>query len=157
MKAIRAIALLVVIAAAFAGGYVYKAVTGGGADSARKSERKVLYWVDPMHPAYKSDKPGVAPDCGMKLVPVYADGGGSVASAGAERKVLYYRDPKDPNYKSQQPGLNAKTGSKLEPVYADDLSAMPVGTVQINSEKQQLIGVKYGAVERSGGSRNIRA
>jgi len=34
--------------------------------------RKVLYYVDPMHPAYKSDKPGVAPDCGMQLVPVYA-------------------------------------------------------------------------------------
>ena len=27
-----------------------------------------------MHPQYKSDKPGIAPDCGMKLVPVYADG-----------------------------------------------------------------------------------
>lgn len=37
------------------------------------AERKVLYWYDPMHPAYKSDKPGVAPDCGMKLVPKYAD------------------------------------------------------------------------------------
>ncbi|MBI4455549.1 MAG: efflux RND transporter periplasmic adaptor subunit [Acidobacteria bacterium] len=37
------------------------------------NERKVLYWVDPMHPKYKSDKPGKAPDCGMDLVPVYAD------------------------------------------------------------------------------------
>ena len=35
--------------------------------------RKPLYYVDPMHPAYKSDKPGTAPDCGMDLVPVYAD------------------------------------------------------------------------------------
>jgi RND family efflux transporter MFP subunit len=35
--------------------------------------RKVLYWYDPMHPAYKSDKPGIAPDCGMTLVPKYAD------------------------------------------------------------------------------------
>src|SRR6266849_2255217 len=26
-----------------------------------------------MHPAYKSDKPGIAPDCGMKLEPVYAE------------------------------------------------------------------------------------
>jgi RND family efflux transporter MFP subunit len=34
--------------------------------------REPLYWVDPMHPWYKSDKPGIAPDCGMKLVPVYA-------------------------------------------------------------------------------------
>ena len=25
-----------------------------------------------MHPWYHSDKPGIAPDCGMKLVPVYA-------------------------------------------------------------------------------------
>ena len=38
-----------------------------------KSERKVLYWYDPMHPTYKSDNPGIAPDCGMKLVPKYAD------------------------------------------------------------------------------------
>jgi RND family efflux transporter MFP subunit len=36
-------------------------------------ERKVLYWFDPIHPAYKSDKPGIAPDCGMTLVPKYAE------------------------------------------------------------------------------------
>jgi Cu(I)/Ag(I) efflux system membrane fusion protein len=42
--------------------------------------RRILYWVDPMHPAYKSDRPGTAPDCGMALEPVYAD---SVASSGA--------------------------------------------------------------------------
>jgi membrane fusion protein, copper/silver efflux system len=38
--------------------------------------RRVLYWVDPMHPAYRSDKPGTAPDCGMALEPVYADDAG---------------------------------------------------------------------------------
>jgi membrane fusion protein, copper/silver efflux system len=38
-------------------------------------DRKVLYWYDPMHPAYKSDKPGFAPDCGMQLMPKYADRG----------------------------------------------------------------------------------
>src|SRR5450759_2188803 len=130
MKAIRVIGLLPVIALAFVGGYVYKAVKGGAASSG-KGGRKVLYWVDPMHPAYKSDKPGVAPDCGMKLEPVYADGGSSAAASPSQRKVLYYRDPKDPNYKSQQPGLNPETGNELEPVYAEDLSAMPVGTVQI--------------------------
>jgi YHS domain-containing protein len=36
-------------------------------------ERHALYYVDPMHPAYKSNSPGIAPDCGMKLEPVYAD------------------------------------------------------------------------------------
>ena len=40
-------------------------------ESARS--RRVLYWVDPMHPTYKSDHPGTAPDCGMSLEPVYAD------------------------------------------------------------------------------------
>jgi multidrug efflux pump subunit AcrA (membrane-fusion protein)/YHS domain-containing protein len=35
--------------------------------------RHILYYVDPMHPGYKSDKPGVAPDCGMPLEPVYAE------------------------------------------------------------------------------------
>ena len=37
--------------------------------------RNVLCYHDPMHPAYKSDKPGVAPGCGMQLEPVYAGGG----------------------------------------------------------------------------------
>lgn len=41
--------------------------------SEQSGERKVLYWYDPMHPAYKSDKPGIAPDCGMNLVPKYED------------------------------------------------------------------------------------
>ena len=41
--------------------------------STKTGDRKVLYWYDPMHPAYKSDKPGTAPDCGMTLVPKYAE------------------------------------------------------------------------------------
>src|ERR1017187_3136008 len=156
MKAIRIIGLLVVIAAAFVGGYVYKAVKGGTAGTAEKGGRKVLYWVDRMHPAYKSDKPGIAPGCGMKLEPVYADGGAASVPA-AERRVLYYRAPKDSNYKAHQPGLNPETGNELEPVYADDISTMEVGTVQITPEKQQLIGVKYEQVQVGGGSRTIRA
>ncbi len=123
MKIIRSIVLLVVIAAAFTGGYIYRVIRSGGSGQQDKSGRKVLYWVDPMHPAYKSDKPGIAPDCGMKLEPVYADSGSPAAAASA----------------------------------GGDLSTMPVGTVQITPEKQQLIGVKYGEVERRGGSRTIRA
>jgi len=46
-----------------------------GHATSQPAERKVLYWYDPMHPQYKSDKPGIAPDCGMKLVPKYADEG----------------------------------------------------------------------------------
>jgi len=44
--------------------------------------RKILYYIDPMHPSYRSDKPGIAPDCGMQLEPIYADGaaGGGISS-----------------------------------------------------------------------------
>jgi RND family efflux transporter MFP subunit len=40
--------------------------------SGHEQARHILYYVDPMHPSYRSDKPGIAPDCGMALVPVYA-------------------------------------------------------------------------------------
>ena len=38
-----------------------------------RSARKMLYYHDPMHPSYRSDRPGIAPDCNMELTPVYAD------------------------------------------------------------------------------------
>ncbi len=39
---------------------------------AKKQERKILYYVDPMNPSHTSPEPGIAP-CGMKMEPVYAD------------------------------------------------------------------------------------
>ena len=48
------------------------AQTAEGAGQASAGEGKILYYQDPMHPWYRSDKPGIAPDCGMKLVPIYA-------------------------------------------------------------------------------------
>jgi multidrug efflux pump subunit AcrA (membrane-fusion protein) len=47
--------------------------------SAKSGKGTILYYADPMHPSYKSDKPGIAPDCGMALVPVYAGEGGKEA------------------------------------------------------------------------------
>ena len=46
------------------------ALEGGG-----KKKGKILYWVAPMDPNYRSDKPGKSP-MGMDLVPVYEDEGG---------------------------------------------------------------------------------
>jgi membrane fusion protein, copper/silver efflux system len=68
------IVILLLIGGGFAGGiwYARRATVKSADTSADSGERKILYWVDPMHPAYKSDKPGIAPDCGMKLKPVYA-------------------------------------------------------------------------------------
>jgi membrane fusion protein, copper/silver efflux system len=44
--------------------------------------QRPLYYVDPMHPSYRSDKPGLAPDCGMKLEPVFDEGPNSRPAAG---------------------------------------------------------------------------
>src|SRR5436305_8514443 len=61
--------LAVVAAVSFVVGY---SVRGTGANAV-SSARKPLYYHDPMHPSYRSDRPGIAPDCGMQLEPVYAD------------------------------------------------------------------------------------
>ena len=66
----KTVLVLFLTGAAFAGGYGYGRWYAKPAAAAAND--KVLYYVDAMHPWYKSDKPGIAPDCGMKLVPVRA-------------------------------------------------------------------------------------
>jgi len=61
-----AIAVVAAIAASYGVGR-YHSQTGN------QTGRHILYYVDPMHPSYKSDKPGIAPDCGMPLVPVFTE------------------------------------------------------------------------------------
>jgi membrane fusion protein, copper/silver efflux system len=158
MKIVKTFALLLLITLAFGGGYVMRATKSTGTAS---KARKILYYVDAMNPAYKSDKPGIAPD-GMALQPVYADEptaasgtGGAVGHTG--HTILYYQDPQDPKYHADKPGLNPETGNTLEPVYADTTSAVPPGAIQISPERQQLIGVKFATVEVSGQARSIRA
>ncbi len=41
------------------------------AKQSSEPQKRILYWYDPMHPAYHSGKAGIAPDCGMALVPMY--------------------------------------------------------------------------------------
>ena len=48
--------------------------------AASGTERKVLYWTDPMVPGYRSDKPGKSPFMDMDLVPVYEE---ETTSSGA--------------------------------------------------------------------------
>lgn len=72
--------LLAAVVAAFMTGSNYGGRRAVAADA--HQERRILYYVDPMHPAYRSDKPGVAPDCGMKLDPVYADAALAAADPG---------------------------------------------------------------------------
>jgi hypothetical protein len=38
-----------------------------------RSKSNILYWYSAMHPKYRSDKPAKCPECGMDMVPKYAD------------------------------------------------------------------------------------
>jgi len=80
MRKVRLIIVILIVAglAFWAGGRYGKDQAGG-----RNSEpgRTVLYYVDPMNPGFRTDKPGVAP-CGMPLEPVYAEEGEKQAETG---------------------------------------------------------------------------
>jgi RND family efflux transporter MFP subunit len=154
MKLLKFLSVIVLAASAFGGGYIYRSVKASP-PGAPTTGRRVLYYVDPMHPAYKSDKPGVAPDCGMALEPVYADDlPGTVPPA--PRKILHYRDPQDPKYTADKAGVNPETGNTLEPVYAESTAALPPGTIRVPVERQQLIGVKFATAEMTDSAETIR-
>ena len=134
----------------------------GTAQATQRQERKILYYYDPMNPQHHSDKPGKAPD-GMDLVPQYADdsselqNSSTASSEGAERKILFWYDPMHPAYKSDKPGIAPDCGMQLVPKYADDdIGKMPVGTVKVAPDKQQLIGVRTETVERENLMRSVR-
>jgi Cu(I)/Ag(I) efflux system membrane fusion protein len=74
----RAVLAVFAAAALLAAGYgvgTYRAKAGTPA-TAVKSERKVLYWHDPMSPNQHFDKPGKSPFMDMQLEPVFADENG---------------------------------------------------------------------------------
>src|SRR5579864_3393905 len=73
--------MIVAIAASYGVGRYYSPAQKVG------TGRHVRYYVDPMHPNYKSDKPGIAPDCGMPLVPVYAGEAASLPSTSAPEQL----------------------------------------------------------------------
>jgi Cu(I)/Ag(I) efflux system membrane fusion protein len=76
-KAWFAVPLLGASLVGFAFGYLHQR-------PAPSDAHRILYYVDPMHPAYHSSKPGKAPDCGMDLVAVYADGVGKALTGSSD-------------------------------------------------------------------------
>ena len=84
MKLVKLVGLLTLLAATFAGGYIVRA---SRRSAPAEPARRVLYYVDTMNPAYRSDKPGVALD-GMALQPVYADDGTPAPGGEATRSSM---------------------------------------------------------------------
>ncbi len=93
--------------------------------------------------------------------------GGRTATDTTEREVIHFVDPMDPSHISKEPGI-APCGMPMEPVYADTDTAGPAGVtgspmpaspgaVKINLQKQQIIGVQIGKVEKEAETHSIRA
>ena len=82
----KQIIVLSFIAAAFAGGFIYGRWYRGAATEPvvdAHSNRKILSYTCPMHPSYKSERPGKCAMCDMDLEPVYAEDGRRSESEGS--------------------------------------------------------------------------
>jgi Cu(I)/Ag(I) efflux system membrane fusion protein len=72
--------ILAAVLVAGGGGY-WLGQRGGEDDTPSASERKILYWYDPMVPAEHYDNPNSLSSMGMKTIPKYADEGATVGTA----------------------------------------------------------------------------
>jgi RND family efflux transporter MFP subunit len=143
-KALVCVLILFVGAAAFVAGFGWGRWYGPK-PGAHAAEKKSGYHC-PMHPTFRSDRPGDCGICGMKLVP------DSAPAVQPDRPVLYYHDPKQPSYRSEKPGLNPETGNELVPVHAE-----AERSIHISAEKQSWIGVHIGTAAMHGFNSVIRA
>jgi Cu(I)/Ag(I) efflux system membrane fusion protein len=106
------------------------------AASAAVSERKVLYWYDPMVPTQRFDKPGKSPFMDMQLVPRYAD------EAGSDAGTTVAVSPQA----VQSLGVRVVTADKR--VLAPSIDV--VGTVGLNERDVSIVQARAnGFVERT--------
>jgi len=142
-----ALAFLVVLFAKRGGGAIPgNEINGVVQDS---SDKRVTVWVDPMYsqgPPHttRSNKPGVAVDCGMKLIPLYADDA-PAASGPASSSVHGYSNVSLPPQRQQLIGV------KLGKAELRELSRSlrTVGTVAVDETRRSQIHAKFeGYVEQ---------
>lgn len=102
---------------------------------AKSSARQILYYQDPMHPAYRSDKPGIAPDCGMQLVPVYA------AEAG---RVLVPNAASAPEAALIDPAMQRLYGIKLARAERDAGKGTIQAFARVEPDETRIYHVNFG-------------
>jgi Cu(I)/Ag(I) efflux system membrane fusion protein/cobalt-zinc-cadmium efflux system membrane fusion protein len=123
----------------------------------------------PMHPEHVSDEKGRCPDCGMFLVPVdegkseeieenenseikHEEHQHSSTGNDAQSDKALYHCPMHPTYIVDQKGDCPICGMSLVPVEDEmgggDSEVAGYASIRVPPERQQLIGVKTGLVER---------
>ena len=97
------------------------------------TERKVLYWHDPMVPGQRFDKPGKSPFMDMQLVPVYADEASDEGGVAISPRV--------------QQNLGIRFGAATTEAWTPTVEA--VGTVAYNEREVALVQARAsGFVEK---------
>lgn len=86
MASLRIKFAAVIIGSLIAGGLIsviaWQSVHSAEKTEQTTTERKVLFWYDPMKPDTRFDKPGKSPFMDMDLVPKYADENDEKSSEG---------------------------------------------------------------------------
>jgi Cu(I)/Ag(I) efflux system membrane fusion protein len=144
MKKIVITAILSVVIGLAGGWLIFRPAS----HASSSTERKILYYQDPMNPQITSSAPKKASD-GMDFVPVYEEAG----TGTGERKIAYYKDPMHPWYTSDKPGKAPDCGMDLVPVYEGESNGKGI---KIDPVVVQNIGVKFEDVVKRKLSRIIR-
>jgi membrane fusion protein, copper/silver efflux system len=165
------VAVLVLVAGGAAALFVARTPAGTEvAGTAPPGEGTATYQCA-MHPEIVAHEPGLCPICQMKLQRVDVPGSGGDAPAGrlhegepssGERKIVVYRHPMRPDVTSPVPAKD-EMGMDYVAVYEDDARGEATSDVPghapftLSTERQQLIGVTRGTVERRALEVEIRA
>ncbi|OHD10579.1 MAG: hypothetical protein A2086_09480 [Spirochaetes bacterium GWD1_27_9] len=125
---------------------------------AKKVERKILYYVSPMDPQVKSDKPQ-KDSMGMDFIPVY-ENDDKKDQKKVEKKILYYVNPMDPSIKSDKPQKDSM-GMDFVPIYEGEENKINISdnsdvisSVTLSKDDEQKISLQttkimFKKIERS--------
>ncbi|GJL93542.1 efflux RND transporter periplasmic adaptor subunit [Hyphococcus sp.] len=122
--------IIILLVAIGAAGAFFLLRQGGGHSSmkmAYNGERKIEYWVAPMDPNYRRDKPGKSP-MGMELIPVYEGG----ENSGGEPSLKINA--------SVVQNIGVKTADVAREDMARDINT--VGSIMIDEEARSDIHVR---------------
>ena len=131
-------------------------------DEAQATSAQKQMYQCPMHPQIIMDHEGDCPICGMKLVAMEASSGPAKPAAD-KGKILFYRNPMDPTITSPV-FMKDSMGMDYIPVYENELdgdsgtSVQGLSEVKIDTQRQQLIGLRTAVVEEGdlgGGLRTV--
>jgi Cu(I)/Ag(I) efflux system membrane fusion protein len=105
------------------------------------SGRRVEAWIDPMYAQgpphnYKSNQPGRSPDCGMRLVPVYAD---EAATTAATSTVSGYASVHVTPQRQQLLGVKLAT-AELRPL---SRTIRTTGRVAVDERRTAQVRTKF--------------